>query len=226
MRDFSKILALVKAVAVIRHARREVDTQGRVVATSEDYETVRGLVGGMYEAAVTGATDGVRQVVAAVQAGAKTVAAVNEGVEKMTGSRPAKQSVTRWIGMALAGEWIRNDEANPKRPKDLRPGDIMPDRVGLVQSRSHEYTVSMSLGGEEQPIKSGGYEDHMASYGKLVVPGQTPETVKGNRELGGLARVPSEKLSHGTAGQPGQPSTPVSAGWCPTCHRFRCVCPA
>lgn len=38
LRDFQKLIALVKATAVIRHPRRDSDSQGRVVASLEDYK--------------------------------------------------------------------------------------------------------------------------------------------------------------------------------------------
>lgn len=65
-RDFARLLSLVKAVAVMRHPQRKRNDGGRLVAQIEDYATVFDLVGQMYEATVTGASDKIRQVVKAV----------------------------------------------------------------------------------------------------------------------------------------------------------------
>jgi hypothetical protein len=131
LRDFTKLLALVQAVAIIRHAHREQDAEGRVVATLADYATVRGLVGDMYETAVTGATESVRQVADAVRGGAKSEPAVVKALTVINGACPARASVYRWVGTAILNEWVRNEESNTKKPKILAAGEPVPERVQL-----------------------------------------------------------------------------------------------
>jgi hypothetical protein len=205
------------------------------VATLEDYATVRGLIGGMYESAVTGATEGVRRVVEAVKGGAKTVAQVNEAVEQMAGSRPSKQSVSRWIGMALAGEWIQNDEANPRRPKALSPGGCpLPDRVSLPTgdeilalsplSRVAEYTGGMSLEEADRVVIKGTYGDLTPSYGRTCDSGTAPETDNGNKEIASPSVVPPEISPMGLGQRVGQPSGQPDSPFCSDCQRWRCQC--
>jgi hypothetical protein len=43
-RDFNSLLALIRAHAMLHQARRERDSDGRIVATLDDYTVVRGLV--------------------------------------------------------------------------------------------------------------------------------------------------------------------------------------
>jgi len=54
MRDFARLVSLVKAVATLRQYRRPRDCAGRIVAELTDYETVRGLVEEMYADSTTG----------------------------------------------------------------------------------------------------------------------------------------------------------------------------
>ena len=46
-RDFSVVLSLIKAHAILHQATRERDVDGRIVATLADYSRVRGLVSGL-----------------------------------------------------------------------------------------------------------------------------------------------------------------------------------
>ena len=62
-RDFARLMSLIKAVALIRHHRRQVDGEGHIVAELADYETVRELVNDMYVDSSTGATSDIRKLV-------------------------------------------------------------------------------------------------------------------------------------------------------------------
>lgn len=46
-RDFSVVLSLIKAHAILHQASRERDAEGQVVATLEDYARIRELVSGL-----------------------------------------------------------------------------------------------------------------------------------------------------------------------------------
>src|SRR5262249_47062236 len=45
LRDFARLVSFIKAVALLRHTMRDRDATGRIVATLDDYDTVRALVG-------------------------------------------------------------------------------------------------------------------------------------------------------------------------------------
>lgn len=131
LRDFARLVALVKAVAVLRHPSHRVDAAGRVVATLDDYAKVYELVGDLYEASATGASANVRAVVKAVaelmQEGSDTasVTAIGArlGITKMSASRRAKT--------ALKMGWLVNDEERRGRSAALRVGEPLPARTGL-----------------------------------------------------------------------------------------------
>jgi hypothetical protein len=131
LRDFQRLLALVKAVAILRHRHRVRNADGRLVAIIEDYEAIFDLVDPMYAATLTGATEQVRQVVNAVRA------LRAEGAERVTYSAVAKRTglhveqVKRIARIAIAHDWLANREERKHKPADLEPGEPLPERMGL-----------------------------------------------------------------------------------------------
>ena len=131
LRDFSRLLSLIKAVTVLRHQQRRKDAKGRLVAEIEDYATVYELVKGMYEASVTGATERVRRLVETIremeQAGGKgvtvTQVANNLGIHKVAASRAVKTACTHG--------WLINNETRRGYPASLELGEPLPERTGL-----------------------------------------------------------------------------------------------
>lgn len=125
LRDFTKLIALVKAVAVLRHPRRARDAEGRLVAEIEDYQTVYDLVRDAYATSTMGAGAGVRLVVEAVAVlrgeGTSPVAvsdvARRQGVHKSTASRH--------IRAAIRHGWLVNRDERRGR-YDLDIGDPLP----------------------------------------------------------------------------------------------------
>lgn len=127
-RDFMKLLSLVKAVTILRQSKRATDGRGRLVATLEDYGTVYGLAGEMYEATTRGATPKVRAVVAAVGQSPSEGIGVRALAQKM--GLP-KSSVGRHAGVAVSNGWLRNLEETEGKPFRLVVGDPMPDGGAL-----------------------------------------------------------------------------------------------
>jgi hypothetical protein len=131
LRDFARLLSLIKAVALLRHAHRERDDAGRIVATIADYATVFGLVGPMYDASLSGATEPVRAVVAAV------AALAGSGVRPVTYNQVAervglhREQVRRLARIAIAHDWLVNRSDGRHKPADLDVGEPLPERAGL-----------------------------------------------------------------------------------------------
>lgn len=133
LRDFAKLISLIKSSAIIRHYHRQTDSKGRIVATLEDYETVRELVNDMYIESSTGATDAVRNLVEAVGelnkergAGERitvTRLANHLGINKMAASRRARKAVYEG--------WLINQETRKGYQADYSPGETMPKVEGL-----------------------------------------------------------------------------------------------
>jgi hypothetical protein len=128
-RDYTRLLSLIKAVAVLRHHKRGT-ANGRLVAEIEDYAVVYDLVKDMYEGTVTGVSSALREVVLAVeglqnsdQTVSLTDVAVHLGITKMSASRRVKA--------ALTNGWLVNDESRRGYPFKLKAGEPLPERTGL-----------------------------------------------------------------------------------------------
>ncbi len=145
-RDYARLVALIKVVAVLNRERRERDDQGRIIATLDDYKVVHDLIGKLYEGAVTGATAKVREVVEAVR---ELVATAPDGVSQaairahLVKAKPTPQqgpqhlhgvdkgTISGLVRTALKHEWLRNFEDRRGYPHRLVIGDELPPTGGL-----------------------------------------------------------------------------------------------
>jgi len=133
LRDFARLISLIKSVALIRHYRRQLDGEGRIVSTLADYETVRELVNDMYIDSSTGATSEIRALVDAV----RLLAASQAEGERITNTTLAKHlnigimQASRRAKKALKQDWLINREQRKYRPADYAPGEPMPEVEGL-----------------------------------------------------------------------------------------------
>jgi len=126
-RDFPTVLTLIQANAVLHQATRQKDCTGRIVATFDDYETVRQLVsdaiGAQVDATVTAT---VRQTVEAV---ARLHKATHNPVSVRQLSRELeldKSTTSRRVKAALTDDYLQNEEKQRGRPYKLIPGDSLP----------------------------------------------------------------------------------------------------
>lgn len=165
LRDFQRILSLIKSVAVLRHQQRRQDDQGRLVAEIDDYRAVYDLVGEMYASTTAGAGKTVREIV-------DLVTELKEGNPdlRITFSVLAKhlkidRSIARRrANQALGLGWLVNNEARKRHTADLAIGDEMPPEAGLPspdvicdilkktghgESHKHEETESLDNTGFE-----------------------------------------------------------------------------
>jgi hypothetical protein len=133
LRDFARLMSLIKAVALIRHHQRHTDSEGRIVATLADYGMVRELVNDMYIDSSTGATSDIRKLVEAVI----TLDARRTDGERITNTALAKyldigpMQALRRAKRALKLEWLVNREQRKYHPADYAPGEPMPEVEGL-----------------------------------------------------------------------------------------------
>ncbi len=136
VRDYARLLTLIKAVAVLRHHHRQRDERSRLVAEPADYIKVYELVGEVYKASATGASRGVREAVEAAsellmeQQAPVTVSqiAAQRGWSKMAASRR--------VAAALKGGWLTNSETRRGYPYHLGIGEPLPSETGLLPPES------------------------------------------------------------------------------------------
>ena len=133
LRDFARLISLIKAIALLRHHHRQLDSRGQIIATLEDYETVRELVNEVYVDSSTGATSEVRKLVETI------IRLDNERAQsdRITNTTLAKElgtgvkQVTRRAGRAIKAGWLVNREQRKSYPADYAPGEPMPEIEGL-----------------------------------------------------------------------------------------------
>jgi hypothetical protein len=132
LRDFQRLLSLIKAAAVLRHQHRSRDKEGRLVATIEDYQTVFELVADIYTASVTGVSEGVTDVVTKVaelhqEDGERRI--TYAVLDRALGVH--RDLIRRRANTALRQGWLVNQETKKRHQADLVPGDPMPEKSGL-----------------------------------------------------------------------------------------------
>ncbi|RLI52500.1 MAG: hypothetical protein DRO87_13100, partial [Candidatus Thorarchaeota archaeon] len=130
LRDFARLLSLVKSLTVLRHMNRERDSKGRLIATIEDYETIFELVGPMYETTISGVTEGIRQIVHEVVHLLKKGARPTQGeLAKRLGLN--RGTVNRRVHAAIRQGWLVNTENRKGYPWQLEVGEPLPEKEGL-----------------------------------------------------------------------------------------------
>jgi hypothetical protein len=132
LRDSARLSALIKAVAIVRIAHRSQDERGRLVATIDDYATVRGLVADLYEA-TAGAGTRVRLAVAAVEELTKATGPGSSTSTTEVAHRLGISVASAWrrLQTALASGWLVNDETRARQTAKLRVGEPLPPSSGL-----------------------------------------------------------------------------------------------
>ena len=133
LRDFARLISLIKSTALIRHHQRQLNAEGQIIATLADYETVRDLVNEMYIDSSTGATSDIRKLVEAV---IRLDASRTEG-GRINNTTLAKElgtgvkQITRWARKAIKLGWLVNREQRKSYSADYAPGEPLPEVEGL-----------------------------------------------------------------------------------------------
>ena len=128
-RDFSVVLSLVKAHAILHQATRGRDQEGRIVATLTDYSRVRGLVSGLIAEGVEATVPkSVRETVEAVEA-----VIADRDKEHATNRAVAEQleidkaAASRRVRTAVGRGYLKNLEDRKGHPARLVVGEGMPE---------------------------------------------------------------------------------------------------
>jgi hypothetical protein len=145
-RDFSVILSLIKAHAILHQASRERDVEGRIVATLEDYARVRELVANLIAEGVEATVPTIiRETVSAVEKiildsdeECATNKALSEelNIDKAAASRRVKTAIDRG--------YLKNLEDRKGRPARLVLGEAMPKDFEILPTPEN---LSVEMGG-------------------------------------------------------------------------------
>lgn len=124
LRDYQKVLALVKSVALVCRDHRQQDTNGRLIAEAADYETVYSLASRYFAAQGAEVPSKVRSVVEAVQR-LNDKGKYPDGREVAGEAGILEQNCYRYIGTALDRGWL-HDRNLGGRSKQLEVLDPLP----------------------------------------------------------------------------------------------------
>ncbi len=162
-RDFSTVLSLIRAHALLHRASRERDKRGRILASVEDYSAVRELVKDYIAEALESAVGAtVRETVEAVKA-LKEEREESVNITKIAKYLQLDKSATsRRVQVALDAGYLVNKEQKEEKGKkrkvrkyDLEIGEPMPAEQAilpapeLLQEEEQEQEAT-----EEAPIES------------------------------------------------------------------------
>jgi len=127
-RDFSTLLRLIEAHALLHRATRDRDAAGRIAATLDDYEAVRRLVVDLMGAAVELTVPAtVRETVAAVQAIVKAEGGPEATVPALAAALKLERTAAyRRARTAEASGYIVNREERKGRLGRYVPGEPLP----------------------------------------------------------------------------------------------------
>ncbi|MGF1470300.1 MAG: hypothetical protein ACFB50_00985 [Rubrobacteraceae bacterium] len=128
-RDFSVVLSLIKTHAILHQATRERDSEGRIVATLQDYSRIREVVSGLIAEGVEATVPKiVRETVEVVSK------LIQEGDEDWVTNRTVaseldidKAAASRRVRAAVDRGYITNLEDRRGHPARLVVGDPMPE---------------------------------------------------------------------------------------------------
>src|SRR5215217_2938947 len=151
-RDFGALLNLIRAHAILHQASREKSTDGRIVASLEDYARVRELVADLVSEGIEATVPAtVRETVEMVKRLRDetekdvTIAALAEELEL------DKSAAWRRVRSAMDRGYLENKEDRKGRPAKLVTADDLPDDIEILPApeRLHGCTVASDLEGIE-----------------------------------------------------------------------------
>jgi hypothetical protein len=133
-RDFSVILSLIKAHAILHQGTRERDTDGRIVATLHDYARIRELVAGLIAEGVEATVPPtIRETVNAVEK------IIRQSDEDWTTNKALseelnidKAAASRRVRTAIGRGYLKNLEDRKGRPARLIIGEDMPEDTEIL----------------------------------------------------------------------------------------------
>jgi hypothetical protein len=205
-RDFSVILSLIKAHAILHQATRERDAQGRIIATLADYARVRGLVSGLIAESVEATVPKtVRETVEAVEnvidgwgedhATNKAIAEELD-IDKAAASRRARTAIGRG--------YLKNLEDRKGHPARLVLAESMPEDQEILPAPEELEGVdplTVDRGGIQHPLPPRKLEP---GEGGLISPLKQRQQVNGlaNERRSSCERPESVPRPQGTRSNP------------------------
>ncbi len=171
-RDFGAVLTLVRAHALLHRASRELDREGRIVATLDDYAAVRELVEPLIASGV-GATvpETIRETVNAVADLLDGKGGRRDRLRHRRSRRHLdldKAPTSRRVKAATERGYLVNHEDRKGRPAKIALGEPLPEDAPILpepdevakccsiallpEGDKHPSPATGELGGEQRPV--------------------------------------------------------------------------
>jgi hypothetical protein len=132
-RDFSTVLNLIRAHALLHRATRQRDNEGRIIAEIKDYRSVRTLVGDLISEGVEASVpESIRQTVAGVEKLLHEAGGEVSVTQLASELRLGKSAVSRRVQAALDRGFLNNLETGRGLPFRLVLGDPLPTDVDVL----------------------------------------------------------------------------------------------
>jgi hypothetical protein len=132
-RDFTTVLNLIRAHAILNQARREKAEDGAIIAALEDYAIVRDLVLDFISEGIGVAVpESIRDTVEAIERviqGGSAYATIAQVAQRLNLDRSA---TTRRVNAAIAKGYLVNTENKEGSAKKIAIGDPLPEDVELL----------------------------------------------------------------------------------------------
>jgi hypothetical protein len=135
-RDFGLLLSLIQAHALLHRELRERDDQGRILATPDDYVTVRELTADLFAEGVDASVKPqTRETVAAVKTILKAPNKEDASLADIERTLKLDRSATsRRVADARSAGYLVNNETRRGRPARIILGDPLPAEVEILPS--------------------------------------------------------------------------------------------
>ena len=125
-RDFAQLLTVIQTIALLHQLQRTKDSQGRIIATVDDYAEARWLLEEIFTATVNDVTPAIRETVEAV---ARLIAEGESVTEKQQVKELglAKSTISYRVNRAINGGYVVNQSTQRNTPAQLVLGGPLPD---------------------------------------------------------------------------------------------------
>jgi hypothetical protein len=129
-RDFSTLLALIGAHALLHRSTRPADQHGRIVATLADYAVVCGLVSRLFAEGIEATVPPtVRETVEAVAAMGRTEVSLTDLAKRL---HLEKSTTSARVQRAIARGLLTNNETKKGMPARIALGDPLPEERQIL----------------------------------------------------------------------------------------------
>jgi hypothetical protein len=213
-RDFTILLILIRAHALLHQATRDRTPEGAIIATiADDYAVVRDLISDLISEGVDSTVSAaVRETVETV---AQLIAQGHESVSQADIGRALKldkSAVSRRVKHAIAAGYLRNtEEGKPGKKAKLVLGEPLPEELELLPSpaRLAAECCTVAPASEEEPHPPPPDRDVVARSDESAVLADLGRTDTG-RDTGAACPYPHHRFSDW--------ETPDGRTVCGVCH--------